>query len=107
MKWPRYYDVDGKPLEVLEWAALFEQRRAGGGWWQIGYTEIGEAMVSTVWCGIDHNFFDDGSPLIFETLVRGGPLDGEIERYSTKQEAADGHARWVAAVDQAACEAKR
>lgn len=96
-----YYDVDGNPLEMLEWAELFEKRVEGGDWWRIGATVVGETRVSTVWLGLDHRW-GEGPPLIFETMVFGGPLAGECERYCTKEQARDGHARWVAAVDQAA-----
>jgi hypothetical protein len=98
---PRYYDIDGNPLEMMEWAELFEQRVEAGHWWRIGQTKVGDVEISTVWMGIDHSFWGDGPPLIFETMVFGGPLSGECERYSTKEEARDGHAYWVAAVDQA------
>jgi hypothetical protein len=103
----RYYDVDGNPLEMLEWAEMFEKRPENGDWWQIGRTQIGDVSVSTVWMGLDHNW-GDGPPLIFETMVFGGPLSDECERYTTKEEAREGHSRWVAAVDQAArAEAER
>lgn len=62
--------------------------------------------VSTVWLGLDHNL-DDGPPLIFETMVFGGPSDDEdqddrdeheTERYATYSDAEQGHRRYVALV---------
>lgn len=38
--------------------------------------------VSTIFLGLDHNW-GDGPPLLFETLVFGGKLDREMDRYST------------------------
>jgi len=57
--------------------------------------------VSTVHLVIDHNF-GEGPPLIFETMVFGGAFDEEQERYSTEEEAAEGHARWLARVQTSA-----
>jgi hypothetical protein len=50
--------------------------------------------LSTVWLGLDHSF-GAGPPLIFETMVFGGPNDEEQERYSTEEEAKAGHAAMV------------
>jgi hypothetical protein len=54
--------------------------------------------VSTVFLGLDHRFFGDGPPLVFETMVFGGPLNGEMERYGSWAAAEAGHKRWVAKV---------
>lgn len=47
--------------------------------------------VSTVFLGLDHGLWLGGPPLVFETLVFGGLLDGEMDRYSTMAEALTGH----------------
>jgi len=51
---------------------------------------FGDIRISTVFLGIDHSF-GDGPPLIFETMVFGGALDQEMDRYSTWDEAEGGH----------------
>jgi hypothetical protein len=82
-----YYDRDGKPMSMLAWAHAFKRPRG------IGRTEPcgpGGPEVSTVWLGLDHAFMG-GPPLIFETLVFGGVLDGEMNRYSTEEQARQGH----------------
>lgn len=57
---------------------------------------VGDVRVSTVFLGIDHRFLDTkGPPLVFETMVFGGPLDQEQLRYSTWEEAERGHAAMV------------
>jgi hypothetical protein len=63
--------------------------------WRVGDTTIGDARVSTVFLEIDHRFVDEGPPILFETLVFGGPMDGEMERYATWEEAEQGHADMV------------
>lgn len=50
--------------------------------------------VSTVFLGIDHNF-GGGAPVLWETMIFGGAQDGYQERYSSEQEAREGHARAV------------
>jgi hypothetical protein len=39
-----------------------------------------------------------GPPLVFETLVLGGPRSGETDRYATEADALSGHERVVALV---------
>ncbi len=49
--------------------------------------------VSTVFLGINHQF-GDGPPLLFETMIFGGPLDQEYQtRCSTWEEAEQMHQR--------------
>lgn len=58
--------------------------------------------ISTVFLGLDHSF-GDGPPMLFETMIFGGSLDGEQERYSTWDEAEAGHKRWVEKVRSKQC----
>lgn len=64
-------------------------------------TNQGDIMVSTVFLGLDHRH-GDGTPLLFETLVFGGPLADEMVRYTSWDQAQAGHNKMVALVfDQA------
>ena len=51
-------------------------------------------MVSTVFLSLNHNW-DDGEPLLFETMVFGGKLNGELWRCSTWEEAEKNHKKVV------------
>jgi|SRR5262252_1650210 len=51
----------------------------------------GDIRISTVFLGLDHNFSPHGPPVLWETMVFGGPLDGEMNRYLTRDEAFKGH----------------
>ena len=88
----RYYDRDGQSLNMLEWAKLFEDH----GYKIVDQTEVGGYTISTVWLGLDHSTFV-GFPLIFETMVfrreddDSNAFDGVQERYTTEQQARDGH----------------
>jgi hypothetical protein len=46
--------------------------------------------VSTVFLGLDHAF-RGGPPVLWETMVFGGVLDGEMDRYTSKAAAFAGH----------------
>jgi hypothetical protein len=96
VSYPRYFDRNGQPMTTDQFADLF------GDWnyKRVAKTKVGDAEVSTVWLGLDHGYEDTG-PLIFETLVFGGPLDDEMERYATEAEALAGHEAMVVRVEQA------
>jgi len=93
---PLYYDREGKPMTVAEWAIRFEDMD----YRRIGLTELpGNRHVSTVWLGIDHAF-GEGPPLIFESMAfhkTGKPFAEELDckRYSTEAEARTGHEAMV------------
>jgi hypothetical protein len=79
------YILDGK-IPVLEpdihmWGAWLDNADR-----HVDKTKIGGAEVSTVFLGIDHSF-EAGPPLLFETMVFGGPLDQEQDRCSTWEQA--------------------
>lgn len=93
-----YYDRDGNRIALSAWANMFEDRQQMLDYKRVGDTYIGPARVSTVWLGLDHRMGflwpDEAGPyrpLIFETMVFGGKLDGAYWRYSTEAEALAGH----------------
>lgn len=86
-----YYKLDGHtpvPCTPEEGLALLEDGVARS----VAKTEIEPGVrVSTVFLCIDHNFLGSGPPLLFETMIFGGPLDGYQDRYCTWDEAVAGH----------------
>lgn len=88
---PRWYvlndDKTVSPVEdIRTWAARLsledDSKR------RVAFTDINEdVMVSTVFLGIDHNFFGDGPPILFETMVFGGKFNQHLWRCSTFAEA--------------------
>lgn len=84
------------PVDLMDWAKWieddtdFSKRR-------IDQTYIGDSEVSTVFLGLDHNW-SGGAPILFETLVFGGKLDGEMNRYSSLEDAKAGHLEMVGRV---------
>ena len=72
---------------------------------RVEYTEFdGYCTVSTVFLGLNHQFRPNAPPLWFETLVFGGLLDGEMERYTTIEAALAGHTEMVKRVQLGAIE---
>lgn len=80
---PRFYilDADGNPVRVpdaLTWGRWFEKAER-----HVAWTEIGEWTVSTVFLGLDHNYADEGPPVLFETMILGPEV--EIETISGRR----------------------
>lgn len=84
---------DGKtpvPCDMTTWGLDLEKNR------RVAADDLSEDIrVSTVFLGLDHRH-GEGSPLLFETMIFGGPHHDYQERYSTWDEAVEGHARAVA-----------
>lgn len=54
-------------------------------------------MYIVPFLSMDHSF-GHGRPLLYETMIFGGPHHGEQWRYSTRSEAVEGHAAALALV---------
>lgn len=95
----KYYILEGKtPVQVsdvLTWAKMFEDTDR-----HVADDYVGSVRVSTVFLGMDHSWNPSGPPMIFETLIFGGELDGEMDRYSTWEEAEFGHKKMLEEVKQ-------
>jgi len=94
----RYYDRAGNPMERPDaWAKKFEDAT----YMRVAETTLPDGRwVSTVWLGLDHSF-EQGPPLIFETMVfagRGDLSELYCKMYSTEQEAKAGHEAVVKAL---------
>lgn len=86
-----YILVDGLPVlepDVLKWAAWYETANC-----HLGRDELpDDVLVSTVFLGLDHGW-GRGQPVLWETMILGGPHDGYQERYTNNCAAAIGHVR--------------
>lgn len=116
-------DDNGNPVvenDTLAWARWMETAREKR---IVASTEVGDLRVSTVFLGLDYRF-DDGDPLLYESMVfeiklsKSKPLkvgkreirgfdyhksidkDGYYERYTTKEQALEGHDRIVKLVTE-------
>lgn len=86
-----YFILEGHIPVACDFTTWTKSRSGGPHPIHVGLDDIGPARVSTVFLGLDHNFGGDGPPILFETMVFGGPLTDEMERYVTWDEAAAGH----------------
>lgn len=96
---PIYYDRQGKPMTMQQWAEKFEDE---------DYTHVARDVigpdepldpaplvtVSTFWLGLNYSWRSD-EPLIYETVIIGGGHDATGMRYTTEEQAREGHRRAV------------
>lgn len=88
-----YYLLKGKTPRLVkdskEWAKWYKKHSQ-----QIDACVVGNYSITTVFIGIDHNFFGKGPPLLFETMVfecKRAAINNFTRRYSTWDEAQAGH----------------
>ena len=84
-----------RQVEIRTWALWFEAADR-----RVAQDNVGSVRISTVFLGLDHNEDDSGPPLLFETMIFGGPRDDETHRYATWAEAEAGHARLLAELEE-------
>lgn len=90
-------DKTYNPCDLMTWANQFEFMDR-----HVGDDCINDKRVSTIWLGLDHDLYG-GKPLLFETMVfknleKGLPSEIYCIRYSTWDEAVEGHKKaieWV------------
>lgn len=78
--------------DILKWGEWME--RPDRLLWK---DKVGDILVSTVFLGLDHGF--GGQPIWFETMTFGDDLE-RMERYSTYEEAINGHKKVLEAVQK-------
>lgn len=88
------YILDGKTpkpcADLMEWGRWFETANR-----HVAQETVGDVRVSTVFLGLNHRI-GPGEPLLFETMVFGGPHDGHQDRCATWEQAEGLHAEAVA-----------
>jgi len=119
--WPKHYilDDDGEPVavtDIMVWGKWFERAsRDRSRVLKQDFVEEdapadvsipGVVGVSTVFLGLDHNWSLTGPPVLWESLVSGTSLDGEMQRYTSRGAALAGHEVLLARV-RAAYEKER
>jgi len=95
-----YYDRQGHPITVAKLELLCRDPA----YRVVARDRVGVYLVSTVWLGLDHSL-GRGPLLIFETMVFASPecaddfaLDLTCDRYSTEDQAVQGHQDMVTLV---------
>ncbi len=91
---------DPKPeYDLLKWSLWFEEN---GKKRILKQTKIGDdVFVSTVFLGMDYSFSDEPhDPVLWETMIFVKDKGDNEERYSSKEEALEGHERIVKSYEQ-------
>lgn len=97
----RWYilDDEGNPVpepDTLKAARWFENAGSNG-LRTLALSEFTkDHFLSTVFLGLDHNYWGGGEPILYESLWFGGEHDGEMRRYHSKEEALEGHKEMLA-----------
>lgn len=89
-----YYILNGHQPELADDFAVWERKCEDTEGWRVANSWAGDVKISTIFLGIDYNFFDE-PPLLFETKIFGGEHDGYHERCSTWEQAVEQHERAV------------
>lgn len=89
-------------VPVLQWATWYETADR-----HVSDTETKLHRVSTVFLGLDHRFYGDGPPLLFETMTfdHNGE-DCGCWRYASWDDAVTGHAAAVRTIEKKEAEAE-
>ena len=83
-EWPLWFDKAGQPIDEREATALRYNARgsenpgAVSDYARIGLDMVGDARVSTVWIGLNHEFLPGRPPLIFSA---GTQMNSRLSRY--------------------------
>ncbi|MEH2034617.1 MAG: hypothetical protein V7K67_34320 [Nostoc sp.] len=90
-----YYKLEGQtPVPVESFTDWFLWAASVGNEMTVMINELNSCIISTRFVGIDLNPGSGNSnsqPMVFETLVMGGALDGKRNFYPTWDEAIKGH----------------
>jgi hypothetical protein len=90
-----YIWEDGRAIptdDLALWGAQFQSPDR-----IVEQTQVSEGVkVSTVFLGMDHSFCGIGPPVLWETMIFGGPHDQDQRRYTSREDAIAGHAEMVA-----------
>jgi len=99
----RYYILRGE--EIFEeqdhavWSEWFESTYREVA--DIARTETAHSTVLTRFLAVNLTLAQDQPPLLFETTVDGGWLDGQGDKFATVDDARAGHQTWVERVRSA------
>lgn len=82
-------DENNKPVkstivDYSEWIHKNPERKA------VKQEHIDDVFISTVFLGLDHAW-DSDVPLLWETMIFGGEHDQYMDRYTSYEDALEGH----------------
>lgn len=82
-------DGEGNPVaepDTLKWGKWMQDAER-----RVAFDQVTpQVRVSTVFLGLNHSFGGD-IPVLYETMIFGGPNDQYQNRYATREAALEGH----------------
>lgn len=73
--------------DLIKWAQWYETHEL-----HVGFQEVGNGTVSTIFTGLDFRLFGTGDPLVFETIYLDAEMSAEeVMRCSTWDQAEANH----------------
>jgi hypothetical protein len=92
-----------KPYKLVNKIPVQVETLQEAKWERVAEHLIENVFVSTVFLALDHSF-ESNIPVLFETMIFGGKYDQYQDRYSTWDEAIQGHEIAVNLVKQSLCQ---
>lgn len=90
--------------DLLEWMEQSNRTiKLTKGTITVGGINMGEIRISTVFLGLDHSFDSVGDPVLFETMIFGGPNDEYQDRCCTYEAALKMHEKALVVAPLADC----
>lgn len=92
---PQYVIVKGQPIhepDLYKWSDWYQRNHRRH---RIGDTRIGDQRISTRNMGLDLAWGRSNPPVLWETMIFGGPHDMAQWRYTSRQAAIETHTRIV------------
>lgn len=96
------HDHNGRPVPAKNLVDLEEFRQHES--FRLRTQVTPDVYVSTVFLSINHAFMPNEDPVLWETMVFGGKLGKEQERYTSQKAAEIGHEAMVTRVREAEAE---
>jgi len=93
-----WYGLNLQPISIQEAVALLRDGEARHVAKTMIVTKDLHIQVSTIFLVLDHGWHEGGPPILWETMVFGGPLDADQDRYSSLEDAKVGHEHMVTLV---------
>lgn len=72
--------------DLLLWGTWLEENDR-----HVGDDQIDDIRISTVFLGLDRSFVESAQPILFETMLFGGPINQDGCRYEDIESAESGH----------------
>ena len=99
-------DENNKPVKAIDVHDYLKWSNDGGITKTVAQDHIDTVFVSTVFLGLDHSW-DSEIPVLWETMIFGGEHDQYQDRYTSYEDALEGHKVALNLVNTSLCGTKQ